>query len=88
MTYNARGTGDKAKHDLAIAAQCNFVHDISVIRAGFGAFLTQGSRMSEKLGIGSAFPNLTIDLVGGGTLSLPDDLDAKYRVILFYRGHW
>ena len=44
--------------------------------------------MSEKLGIGSVFPNLTIDLVGGGTLSLPDDLDAKYRVILFYRGHW
>ncbi len=44
--------------------------------------------MSEKLGIGSAFPNLTIDLVDGGTLDLPDGLDAKYRVILFYRGHW
>jgi hypothetical protein len=40
MTYNARGTGDKAKHNLAIAAQRNFVHDILVIRAGFGAFLT------------------------------------------------
>ena len=40
------------------------------------------------VGIGATFPKLTIDLVGGGTLSLPDDLDAKYRVILFYRGHW
>tara|TARA_R110002110_G_scaffold415612_2_gene651619 strand:+ start:84637 stop:84759 length:123 start_codon:yes stop_codon:yes gene_type:complete len=40
MTYNARGTGDKTKHDLMIAAQQDFVHDILVIRAGFGAFLT------------------------------------------------
>ena len=44
--------------------------------------------MSDKLGIGSTFPNLTVDLVGGGQISLPDDLDARYRVILFYRGHW
>jgi hypothetical protein len=39
-TYNARGTGDKAKHELTIAAQRNFVHDILVIRADFGAYLT------------------------------------------------
>lgn len=44
--------------------------------------------MSEKLGIGSAFPSMTIDLVGGGTLDLPDGLGSGYRVILFYRGHW
>ena len=44
--------------------------------------------MSNLLGIGDAFPNLTINLVDGGTLALPNDLDAKYRVILFYRGHW
>ncbi|MEJ2119259.1 MAG: hypothetical protein P8Z76_00870 [Alphaproteobacteria bacterium] len=44
--------------------------------------------MSEKLGIGATFPKLTLKLVGGGTLDLPEGLDAKYRVILFYRGHW
>ena len=44
--------------------------------------------MSEKLGIGDLFPSMTIDLVGGGSIDLPDGLDAKYRVILFYRGHW
>lgn len=44
--------------------------------------------MAGKLGIGDPFPKLSIDLVGGGTLDLPDGLDAKYRVILFYRGHW
>ena len=44
--------------------------------------------MSEKLGIGASFPQLTLNLVGGGALDLPDGLDAKYRVVLFYRGHW
>jgi len=44
--------------------------------------------MADKLGIGDAFPELQFDLVGGGSLSLPDGLDAKYKVVLFYRGHW
>ena len=44
--------------------------------------------MSEKLGIGDTFPDVTVNLVGGGTLDLPGSLDTKYKVILFYRGHW
>lgn len=44
--------------------------------------------MSEKLGIGAAFPKLTLNLVGGDTLDLPDGLEGNYKVILFYRGHW
>jgi len=44
--------------------------------------------MGEKLGIGATFPELSIDLVDGGEMRLPDGLDTKYRVILFYRGHW
>ena len=44
--------------------------------------------MSDKLDGGEAFPKLTLQLVDGGTLELPDGLDAKYKVILFYRGHW
>jgi hypothetical protein len=44
--------------------------------------------MANKLGIGDAFPKVTITLVGGGTLELPDGLDGKFKVILFYRGHW
>lgn len=44
--------------------------------------------MSEKLGIGDTFPKVTINLADGGTLELPDGLDAKYRIVLFYRGHW
>ena len=48
----------------------------------------QGATMAEKLNAGDAFPSLTLDLVGGGTLTVPDGLDSKYKVILFYRGHW
>ena len=44
--------------------------------------------MSEKLGIGDTFPKVTINLVDGRTLYLPNGLDAKYRIFLFYRGHW
>jgi peroxiredoxin len=44
--------------------------------------------MPEKLGMGDTFPKVTINLVDGGTLELPDGLDAKYRILLFYRGHW
>lgn len=44
--------------------------------------------MAEKLNAGDDFPTLTLNLVGGGASSLPGQLDAGYRVILFYRGHW
>ena len=44
--------------------------------------------MAAKLNSGDSFPNITLKLTDGSTLSLPDGLDAKYKVILFYRGHW
>jgi hypothetical protein len=44
--------------------------------------------MADKLGIGAVFPNMKIDLVAGGAMELPHGLDAKYGVVLFYRGHW
>lgn len=44
--------------------------------------------MTKKLGIGDCFPRMMLNLVDGSTLELPDSMDAKYRVILFYRGHW
>ena len=35
--------------------------------------------MSEKLGIGASFPDITINLVGGGTLDLPGGLERNTR---------
>ena len=37
---------------------------------------------------GDLFPTLTIDRVGGGRISLPDDLAGSYAAILVYRGSW
>ena len=44
--------------------------------------------MAEKLNPGDMFPKMTINLVDGSTLELPDGIEAKYKVLLFYRGHW
>lgn len=44
--------------------------------------------MAAMLNAGDRFPKLTLNLVGGGKLELPEGLEAKYRIILFYRGHW
>ena len=53
-----------------------------------GVLSIQGGIMAEKLGIGAAVPSLTLNLVGGGTANVPDLTDAKYQLVLFYRGHW
>jgi peroxiredoxin len=42
--------------------------------------------VAEKLGIGATFPRMTLNLIDGGSLTLPQA--AKYQVVLFYRGHW
>lgn len=44
--------------------------------------------MAEKLNTGDMFPSMTISLAAGGTLDVPTGIDAKYKVVLFYRGHW
>lgn len=41
-----------------------------------------------RLSNGDAFPALTVDAAGGGTIHLPDDLAGFYGVILIYRGSW
>ncbi len=34
------------------------------------------------------FPSLTLKLVSGETLRLPDEMPTRYLALLFYRGHW
>ena len=44
--------------------------------------------MATKLDGGDTLPSLTLKLVGGESVTLPDALPTKYGVLLFYRGHW
>lgn len=44
--------------------------------------------MAEKLNLLDTFPPTTLNLVGGGTVTLPDDIPTPYAIVLFYRGHW
>lgn len=37
---------------------------------------------------GDTFPALTVDAVGGGSISLPGDLAGSFGVVLIYRGSW
>jgi peroxiredoxin len=44
--------------------------------------------MAEKLNLGATLPGLTLNLVSGGRLTLPDSITTPYAILLFYRGHW
>ena len=44
--------------------------------------------MMEKLGAGSQFPTMSLDVVDGDRITLPADFSTPYQVLLFYRGHW
>ena len=44
--------------------------------------------MNEKLASHTIFPRITLEILGGGTVTLPDDIPTPLAVVLFYRGHW
>ena len=45
-------------------------------------------KMQQKLQQGDKFPSITLNLINGNTLTLPDEMPTRYAVILFYRGYW
>lgn len=42
----------------------------------------------NKLKNGDLFPNIEIDTIGDGHITLPAHLQGHYGVVLFYRGSW
>ncbi len=44
--------------------------------------------MAEKLNLGDTFPELTLQVAGAVTLTLPTEINTPYAIVLFYRGHW
>ena len=49
--------------------------------------LTFGEEM-EKLQQGDRLPSITLKLIGGDTLALPEQMPSRYLALLFYRAHW
>jgi len=43
---------------------------------------------SPKLDAGDRFPAMTISMLDGSHLQVPDDLRAQFTVFLVYRGQW
>ena len=44
--------------------------------------------MANPLNAGDSFPEISLTLAGGGSLTLPDGITTPYQIVLFYRGHW
>jgi hypothetical protein len=44
--------------------------------------------MADKLQQGDRFPRLSLRLVDGGEIVIPDEVPSRYTALLFYRGHW
>lgn len=44
--------------------------------------------MAAKLNTGDLFPRLALNTADGSSVELPEGVDARYKIILFYRGHW
>ncbi len=43
---------------------------------------------AARLDSGSRYPQMSLPLVGGAHLVLPDDWAGHAGAVLFYRGHW
>ena len=44
--------------------------------------------MPRKLIQGDKIPHITLNLINGESISLPEDMNSRYLVLLFYRGNW
>ena len=42
----------------------------------------------KKLTGGDVFPEMTLNVAGGGAVDLPADLETNLTILLFYRGYW
>lgn len=43
---------------------------------------------NRKLGPGDLFPEITLSVAGGLDITLPNDIETDFAIVLFYRGHW
>lgn len=50
--------------------------------------MTPTAALATRLDNGQQMPTLTVPRVGGGTITVPDDLAGSFGVVLLYRGAW
>ena len=50
--------------------------------------MSKEEHLDQKLATGDTLPDIQLQLVGGGTLDLPREIDADFGVAIFYRGYW
>lgn len=41
-----------------------------------------------QLLVDDQFPDIELEIAGGGTVSLPADVSGNWAYVLFYRGGW
>lgn len=41
-----------------------------------------------RLANGDRFPSIVASLLDGGEIKIPEDLEGRWSVLLFFRGHW
>lgn len=41
-----------------------------------------------RLETGEVFPTVSASAADGGKMTLPDDLEGSWALVVFYRGHW
>jgi hypothetical protein len=44
--------------------------------------------VGNRLDTGDVFPDVSLDLIDGTILRLPEAMSGRYFAALFYRGHW
>ena len=49
---------------------------------------TCGTNRMEMLVPDDQFPDIELDIAGGGSVSLPGDVAGHWTYVLFYRGGW
>lgn len=44
--------------------------------------------LGTQLDQGATFPDMTLNMLGGTTLTIPEELENRWTVLIILRGHW
>ena len=44
--------------------------------------------MARKLDLGDVLPRMALTFTDERQMTLPDQIESRYNILIFYRGHW